>query len=43
VQTAFLELRTIYKAFGGEDAVQSIVTPDGAHEMDVRALRRLLA
>lgn len=38
VEIAFRELRAIYRAFDAEPAVQLLVTPDRAHEMDVRSL-----
>jgi len=43
VEPALRELREIYQAFGAEQAVQLKVTPGGAHEMDLVALREFLA
>jgi dienelactone hydrolase len=38
VPTAFAELRVIYRAFGAEDAVRLVVSPDTHHEMDIPRL-----
>jgi cephalosporin-C deacetylase-like acetyl esterase len=36
------ELRDIYKAFGAEDVIQLIVTPEKEHEMDIPQLLKFL-
>jgi dienelactone hydrolase len=43
VGPAFDELREIYRAWGAEDAVRLLVTPNAHHEMDIPALLEFLA
>ena len=40
--TAYQELRSIYRAFGNEDLLSWLVTPDSHHEMDISALLKFL-
>lgn len=42
VEPSCRELREIYSAFGAENAVHLVVTPDRGHEMDLRALLKFL-
>ena len=42
VPQSLQELRNIYRIFGGDDAVQLIVTPDKHHEMDIPQLLKFL-
>jgi dienelactone hydrolase len=42
VPQSLKELREIYKIFGGDDAVQLIVTPGKHHEMDIPELLKFL-
>ncbi|UCE40814.1 MAG: hypothetical protein JSV17_15410 [Candidatus Aminicenantes bacterium] len=42
VPQSIQELRDIYKAFGGKDAVKLIVTPGKHHEMDIPQLLKFL-
>jgi hypothetical protein len=42
VPQSMKELRDIYKAFGAEEAIQFIVTPEKEHEMDIPQLLKFL-